>query len=246
MVQATGVGTDYNNVSSLDEDDLTWYQGFSVAGDLTKYKEGDGCTTYRTGDKALWKITAYQENENTSIRFRWYFRDCCYHDEFLAINGGASDGGNTLSGVATCINYASEEHGVVAGVIGDIIFTKLSLETWGEEINIVEDNALIYYQKCKKLRYGASGMVDFTGLGVDSEECVCPDPPLCDIHWGGDTYRWTAYTDWVQVETVDDVNNFDNCVGGTMFTNWTGYGDPYGGDCEMCYITGVTFNAVSL
>jgi len=246
MVQAARVSTNYN-VADTSEDDLTWYEGFNISGDLTKYKEGDGCTTYRTGDKALWKITAYQENSNTSIRFRWYFRDCCYHKEFLTIHGGASDGGNTLSGVATCINLASELHGVVAGGVGDKIFTKLSLETWDEEINIVEDGALIYYRKCQKLRYSATGMVDYYTLGGGMpEECVCPEPPSCTVHWGGDDYRWTAYTDWVQVETVDDVNNFDNCVGGTTFTNWTGYGDPYDGDCEECYITDVTFNAVTI
>ena len=247
MVQAAGVGT--RGHSSLSEEDLTWYKGFDISGDLVKFKEGEGCEEYRTGEKALWKITVYQENENTAIRFRWYFRDCCYHEEYLSINGGSSDGGNTLSGVANCINLTSDEHGVVATGATDTIFEKISLEVWDEEKNIIEEDASIYFKRCEKMRYGAMGLVDFGYMaGGQPEDCDCSPPRYCEVHWGGNTYEWTAFTDWVQIVTVDDYNNFDSCVGGNTFTGWTGYGDPYGGVCDAgdCYITDVTFTAVSI
>ena len=234
-------------ITSSEVADLNWYSAFVLSADLRLYQPSgvSGCGGYRSGDDSLWKVTAYQARSLASIRLRWYFRDCCYQEETMSIVGDSSDGGDSLSGYTTCINSRTDETGVFASSGLSHIFTLLRLEDYGVEYDITSSDVQVYNQRCGKYRQNCSITVDGYQLFVDEDDGAptgCTghnfDCPHCD---GDDTFTSECYTDYAQIITTTDAENWDACAGGTTFINWQceDKGSCSGGECD-CQMEDVT------
>ena len=237
--------------------DLNWYQSFILFADLRLFQPSgvSGCGGYRSGDTSLWKITAYQATSSSPIRLRWYFKDCCYQEETMPITGTALGGGNSLSGYTTCINNKTSETGVSATIGADKIFTKLRLEDYGVEYNITSSDVQVYNQRCRKVNQSTTISVDSFSLFVDTAD---GSPEECEHHSGDcpqctsdNEFSPSCSTDYAQIVTITDAENWDTCVGGTTFVNWqcqdSGIGlTPCSGDPCDCYMEDVEITVAKI